>query len=300
MSALSLRSLARALRGTAAGNQVLAPGPNHSAKDRSLSVRLSPSAPDGFIAFSHAGDDWRTCRDHVREQLGTGLRGTSRRREVLSSKRDLIAEPGPDRTARVLALWNAARDPRGTVVERYLGSRWLELPDEAAGSVLRFHLACPWRDEASGEVIRVPAMVAAMRCIRSDQLVAVHRTRLTEDGRKLDRRMLGTAGGAAIKLDADENVLGGLTIGEGIETCLAARQLGFAPVWALGSVGGIARFPVLPGIDVLTVLAETGDNGASERAVGECGRRWNEAGREVLIVVPNVDGDVNDATRRAA
>ena len=51
-----LRAVARALGGEMSGSQVLAPGPGHSPKDRSLSVRLSPSAPDGFVAFSHAGD----------------------------------------------------------------------------------------------------------------------------------------------------------------------------------------------------------------------------------------------------
>ena len=51
---------------------MLAPGPGHPAKDRSLSlsVRLDPAAPDGFMAYSHAGDDWKDCRDHVRQRLG--------------------------------------------------------------------------------------------------------------------------------------------------------------------------------------------------------------------------------------
>ena len=71
----NLRRIAIALRGEVSGNQVLAPGPNHNDADRSLAVRLSPSAPDGFLAFSHAGDDWRTVRDYVREKLGISLGG---------------------------------------------------------------------------------------------------------------------------------------------------------------------------------------------------------------------------------
>ena len=67
---VSLPEIARALRGKVVGNQVLAPGPNHSAKDQSLSVRLSAGSPDGFIVFSHAGDDFRTCKDYVAAQLG--------------------------------------------------------------------------------------------------------------------------------------------------------------------------------------------------------------------------------------
>ena len=45
------------------------PGPGHGPRDRSLSVRLSATAPHGFIAFSHGGDDWRACRDYAIERL---------------------------------------------------------------------------------------------------------------------------------------------------------------------------------------------------------------------------------------
>ena len=40
-----LRGIARALGGEVAGAQVLAPGPGHGPRDRSLSVRLCASAP---------------------------------------------------------------------------------------------------------------------------------------------------------------------------------------------------------------------------------------------------------------
>ena len=44
-------------------------------------------------------------------------------------------------------------------------------------------------------------------------------------------------------------------VGEGVETCLAARQLGLRPAWALGSLSQIANFPVLAGIESLTLSA---------------------------------------------
>jgi hypothetical protein len=67
---LDLRALARALGGEVTGGQVLAPGPNHSDRDRSLAVRLSPDAPDGFVVHSYSGDDALSCRDHVRSRAG--------------------------------------------------------------------------------------------------------------------------------------------------------------------------------------------------------------------------------------
>src|SRR5262245_3276776 len=67
---INLGALARALGGEVQGNEVLAPGPGHSVKDRSLSVKLEDSAPDGFIVHSFAGDDAIRCKDYVREKAG--------------------------------------------------------------------------------------------------------------------------------------------------------------------------------------------------------------------------------------
>ena len=136
-------------------------------------------------------------------------------------------------------------------------------------------------------------MLTLFRSITTDQPVAVHRTLLADDGRKLDRRMLGPVKEAAIKIDPDENIEYGLHIAEGFESGLAGRQLGFYPVWSLGSAGAIARLPVLSGIDTISVLRETDDSGANERAAAACGRAWLAAGREVILVTPNIPGDMN-------
>ena len=67
---MSLQQMARALGGEVCGNEVLCPGPGHSAKDRSLAVKPDPNRPDDIICYSHAGDDWRGCKDYAREKLG--------------------------------------------------------------------------------------------------------------------------------------------------------------------------------------------------------------------------------------
>jgi RecA-family ATPase len=64
-----LRSIARVLGGEVSGRQVLAPGPGHSPKDRSLSIKIDPAAPGGFVANSFAGDDALACKDYVRGKL---------------------------------------------------------------------------------------------------------------------------------------------------------------------------------------------------------------------------------------
>jgi hypothetical protein len=67
---LTLSQIAAALDGEISGDQVLAHGPDHSAKDRSMSVRLDPAATDGFLVHSFAGDDPIECKDYVRDRLG--------------------------------------------------------------------------------------------------------------------------------------------------------------------------------------------------------------------------------------
>jgi hypothetical protein len=65
-----LAKMAELLGGDVQSDQVLCPGPGHSAGDRSLSVKPDPADREGFITHSFAGDDWQACRDHVRKKLG--------------------------------------------------------------------------------------------------------------------------------------------------------------------------------------------------------------------------------------
>jgi hypothetical protein len=276
---MTLPQLARALGGIVAGSSVLCPGPGHSPKDRSLSVTPSATAEEGFIVFSHAGDDWRACRDHVHERLG---------HDQLAHRR--IA--ARDRSTMAVMLWNKSVDPT-QLVREYHALRGLALPDDVAGRVVRFHQRCPWRGD-DGLIEYRPAMILAFRRISDDRLVAVHRVALAPDGTKIGRKMLGPVTGAAIKVDDDTDVEQGLAIGEGYETVLAGRQLGFRPVWALGSAGAIATMPVLAGIDALTLLAETDDSGANARGARVCARAWRAAGREAYVAVPGIAGDIND------
>lgn len=292
---MGLHDLARALGGVVTGQQVLAPGPGHSAQDQSLSVRLSSEDPDGFVVYSHARDPWQACRAHVLAKTGRQSSFDSIPRGPTKSARP------PDDSGQVRAreLWDEGRDPIGSLVERYMAGRCLHLTDDLAGSVVRFHARCPWRDDATGEITRLPAMLTAFRSIANPRVItAVHRTALTSAGEKIGRKMLGAVAGAAIMVDPDENVATSLVVAEGFETALSGRQLGWRPAWALGSAGAIGSFPVLSGIECLIVLAELDDSGANARAIDTVGKRWTDAGRELLIVSPRHGGDCNDALRR--
>lgn len=297
MNATLRSTLVKALGGKASGKYVKAPGPLHSKNDDFLVVWLDPAAPDGFRVHSHSGDDWKICRDYVKERLGD--RALQIAREPREPRKPEKTPPPP-----VLwpALWRRAVDAKGTLAEKYLWSRELELPDVAAGEAIRFDQRCQFGAGAAAE--RHPALVCLIRNIVTNEPQGIQRTALTPDGAAIKRngktlRMsLGAMKGGAIKIDPDEHVEQGLCIGEGLETCLAGRKGGLAPIWAALSAGGIAAFPVLPGIDGLTILCENDETNV--RAVEECGARWTEAGRDALVVFPLVGSDWNDMRGRTA
>jgi len=128
----------------------------------------------------------------------------------------------------------------------------------------------------------------------TDEPKAIHRTFLTKDGKKITRRMLGPAKGAAIKIDRLMSSAE-LSIGEGLESCLSGRLLGFFPTWAVGSAGAISTFPVVYGVEHLQIFAE--NDAANEQAIWDCKERWNAAGRKVTAIRPCAGSDLNDAWR---
>ena len=229
---------------------------------------------------SFAGDDWQTCRDHVAAELG--LKYENRPANVRTPRPcgyvTKVSSEFP------LQLWSEAISAIGTLAEKYLTSRQLALPDRHK-EVLRFHPSCPF-----GKGTRLPCLVALYRDIRTDEPKAIHRTALTPDGKKIDPMSLGPVGGCAIKLTPDEDVTEGLAVGEGIETTLAGMALNFKPAWALGFAGAIAKFPVLPGIECLTILVDNDASGTGQTKALECSRRWTSMGCEVFRVVPTALG----------
>ena len=106
---IGLRSIARALGGTISGRSVLFPGPGHSRKDRSASLILSPGAPDGFLVFSHCGDDPLQLKDYVRERLGLSRAVERRTERGAHSQREQGRSDDAERTARALAIWREAQ-----------------------------------------------------------------------------------------------------------------------------------------------------------------------------------------------
>jgi RecA-family ATPase len=106
-----LQTIARQLGGEVSGGQVLCPGPGHSAKDRSLSIRIDGNAPDGFVVNSFSTDDPINCKDYVRQCLGLpAFQPKPRRRAAADIDRVLMA---------AVAAQPKTNNPRGKLTDAY-------------------------------------------------------------------------------------------------------------------------------------------------------------------------------------
>jgi putative DNA primase/helicase len=209
---------------------------------------------------------------------------------IVPARRD-DDKDGLRRIEQALVIWSEVRPLRGTLAEKYLRSRCIEVPDEAL-DVLAFHPACPW------ESSKAPALVALVRDIITGEPVGIHRTALAADGSKIGRKVLGPKSGGAIKLSGVPLITTELTIGEGIETTLSAMMLGYRPAWSVIDAGGLSKFPVLFGIERLTVIVDNDMSGAGQKAAAETRARWEAAGLRVRTVMPPTPGDdLNDVLR---
>jgi putative DNA primase/helicase len=193
-------------------------------------------------------------------------------------------------------IFDGAVPIEGTLAERYFDGRDLLSVARTIGDI-RYQPRCPRED------VRQPAVVIAMRHITSNAVVAVQRIFLTRDAKKDGKpMMLGTAGGAAMKL---QPVLGHeLNVAEGLETGLSLVAMDRKPVWALGSTSLIQSFPVLQKVNKLVIWADHDEVNVRTgkrpgiAAAEACRERWRAADREVKVQVPDVErDDANDVWR---
>jgi hypothetical protein len=196
-----------------------------------------------------------------------------------------------------LSIWRDTTGLPGTIADRYLLARCCALPP--ADGHLRFH---PHLEHPSGYV--GPALVGLITDAITREPISLHRTWIKADGTKADvevgKERLVLAGhrkqGGVIRLWPDEAVSYGLGIAEGIETALTLATV-LKPVWSLLDAGNLAAFPVLGGIEVLTIAADNDEAGL--RGANACATRWTEVGCDVRVVVPPVKGmDLNDFARQ--
>lgn len=189
---------------------------------------------------------------------------------------------------RAESIWRRTKPLRGSLGEVYLRHRGCVLPPQ--DSDLRF---LPASDKYR------PTLCAKITDAVTNAPLSLHFTRLAVDGRgkagsEQDKLLLAghRKRGGVIRLWPDDCVTYGLGVAEGVESALAAAHL-HTPVWAAIDASNLAQFPVLPGVDALTIFADHDETGL--RAARACARRWADAGREASLVIPTRSGaDVAD------
>jgi hypothetical protein len=211
----------------------------------------------------------------------------------------VLAEPSdPHRWRKV---WQRSRPIAGTIAEAYLGNRKLRF-DDPNGDVLRFNSRRA-RKSPADQLEHHPALVALLRDIRTGEPCGLINIYLQPDGSdrirdKKGKTVTGRAGGAAVMLEDFADVTLGLVVAEGVETAISLWMAELRPVWALGSAGNLKQFPVLVGIEALTVAADA-DN-AGRIAAAEVISRWRRAGREALAIPPPYGDWADQALKRRA
>jgi hypothetical protein len=142
-------------------------------------------------------------------------------------------------------------------------------------------------------------MIALMTDPITAEPIGLHRTFLLTDGTAKapvphPRMMLGNAG--IIRLDEDATL--GVAVCEGLETALSIAAARWRPIWVAGSLNMLARFPVLSGIECLTIFSDAKAHEVD--GARACAARWAAAGREAVVWIPPAAGDWNFALARNA
>jgi putative DNA primase/helicase len=273
------------------GTRALIPGPNHSHKDRSVSLRLTEEGRILIHCFSPK-DDWREVRRALTDR---GLLDDEPRADVASTCRSpsrIVAQPlDEERVARAGRLWEESTPLKHSVAEAYLRRR--VVPAGLWESIaLRFHPRMTSLDDRA----RRPALVAAISDAQG-ALQGVQVTLLSAHGTAkaavvTPRRVIGKLMGGTVRLaDAQDE----LAIGEGVETMLTASDVFGVPAWAALSADNLARLIISHPLRRLIIAADNDEAGM--RAAESLRSRMTSSTIVEIEAAPPGFNDWNDWAR---
>ncbi len=186
------------------------------------------------------------------------------------------------------------RDPKGTVVENYLLSRNLTLPDKD----IFFHPSLAYY-ENSKLVCKNPAMVAIFRNSKCKP-ISYHVTYLTDNAKKATvsscRKIMPPKeklAGGSINLFHQSN-LGVIGIAEGIETAIAAHIIDEIPVWSSANSGMLEKWEPPDHAKEIRIYGDNDGNFCGQSAAYKLANRLSLKGLKVNVSIPIELGDWND------
>ena len=259
--------ISRSLNGRRARRGWMARCPAHDDRNPSLSIRQV----DGIVLVHCFSGCSQRAVIAVLAHRGLWPSGNRRKEQhkIAVSPSAAADYKAQARTGEALRRWRET-GPLSDLAKRYFQQhRKLDVAGLYLDHAVRWH-----------EHYKV--VISLMTDPVTNEPTGIHRTFLDVDGAKLNRKMLGRQG--VVRLSPDDAVSAGLGIAEGIEDALAVMLSGWRPVWAATSADGIAKLPVLAGIQALTIFADA--DAAGLQAAENCRDRWRAAGREVVIAAP--------------
>ena len=254
--------------------------PVHDSRGATLALR---DGERGLIVKCHAGCERSKI---IAELHRRGVIGRHPEQRPFDSPIQQAARTNDvaGRIAAAQRVWNTAQDAVGSPVVQYLAGRGISI---AVPPCLRWAPRC-WHSDARSYL---PAMIGAVLDVEG-RLIAVHRSYLTRDFRRRDRKSLGPIGGGAVWQAIAADLL---MVSEGIETGLSAQQACGLPCWAALSADGIEALILPPIVKTVIVLADNDANGHGQCAAYVAAQRWLGEGRRVRIALPPEPGaDFND------
>jgi len=276
------------------GTRALIPGPNHSHKDRSVSLAETEEGRILIHCFSPK-DDWRDVRRALADLglLDERTNAAPQRSGRLAPR--IAAQPvDEERIARAQRIWDDSRPLRHSAASAYLQRRAITevMLDTPA---LRFHPNMTSLEDRA----RRPALVAAITDA-SGGLQGVQVTLLTTHGTAkaplaTPRRVIGKLMGGVVRLgEAHDEV----AIGEGVETMLSAAHMLGMPSWAALTADNLSRFAIPDAIRRIVIAI---DNDIAGIAAADALRQRARAGIQVETAsVPEGFNDFNDWVRANA
>lgn len=190
---------------------------------------------------------------------------------------------------RIESSWRSSLPLKGTPAEAYLEYRgvWKENMPKS----LRFHTAMSYFDVKEKKSLGYfPCMLAPVTN-KDGSLMCLHRTFLTNEGRKAPvpsaKKLMekyADLNGCAIKLyPASTEVLG---VAEGIETALAVHAIARIPVWSCVSAILMEQVDIPASVRHVVIWADLDRSKRGEKAAEVLAERLVKMGKTVEIVMP--------------
>jgi hypothetical protein len=273
------------------GTRALIPGPNHSHKDRSVSLAETEEGRILIHCFSPK-DDWRDVRRALADLGLLDDEPLIDRPSTRSSSAKIVAQPfDEERVARARRIWDESSALKHSVAEAYLRKRVVPIGFWASPA-LRFHPRMTSLDDRGKRPALVAAITDAQGALQGVQVTLLSAHGTAKAALATPRRVIGKLMGGVVRLADTQDEL---AIGEGVETMLTASDVFGVPAWAALSADNLARLVISQPLRRLIIAADNDDAGI--RAADALRARMTRSTIVEIEVAPQGFNDWNDWAR---